>query len=143
MYEACGSVCDRTCRALSGAEAGCKGERMCEEGCFCPTGKYLTDSGQCVTADLCTCLHDGQLYQPKDVYADHNSIWSATVHCCVTSQKTLCSVCRVSIFVCFSFPVCSATVRMAPCTAAPLKQVLYSLTSSMMMTWHHPEVQYI
>lgn len=80
MYEACGSVCDRTCRALSGAEAGCEAERVCEEGCFCPAGKYLSDSGECVTADLCTCLHDGQLYQPNDVYADHKSIWSVTVH---------------------------------------------------------------
>ncbi|XP_068596007.1 von Willebrand factor [Brachionichthys hirsutus] len=74
VYEACGSVCDRTCRSLSGLEAGCKGERVCEEGCFCPVGKYLSDSGACVTADLCNCLHDGQLYQPNDIYADHNSI---------------------------------------------------------------------
>lgn len=80
MYEACGSVCDRTCGSLSGAEAGCEGERVCEEGCFCPTGKYLSSSGECVTADQCTCLHDGQLYQPNDVYADHNSIWSVTMH---------------------------------------------------------------
>ncbi|KAF7670343.1 hypothetical protein LDENG_00018730 [Lucifuga dentata] len=74
VYEACGSVCDRTCRSLSGAEAGCEGGRVCEEGCFCPAGQYLSDSGECVTADLCSCLHDGQLYQPNDVYADHNSI---------------------------------------------------------------------
>lgn len=80
VYEACGSVCDRTCGSLSGAEAGCEGERVCEEGCFCPTGKYLSSSGECVTADQCTCLHDGQLYQPDDVYADHNSIWSVTMH---------------------------------------------------------------
>lgn len=79
VYEACGSVCDRTCRALSGVETGCQGERLCEEGCFCPPGKYLSDSGDCVTADLCPCLHDGQLYKPNDVYADHNSIWSVVV----------------------------------------------------------------
>ncbi|KAM3608632.1 uncharacterized protein V6R79_002011 [Siganus canaliculatus] len=76
VYEACGSVCDRTCRSLSGAEPDCKGERVCEEGCFCPAGKYLSETGECVTADQCTCLHDGQLYQPNDVYADHNSICS-------------------------------------------------------------------
>ncbi|NP_001265809.1 von Willebrand factor precursor [Oryzias latipes] len=74
VYEACGTVCDRTCLSLSGAEAGCEGEKVCEEGCFCPVGKYLSPSGQCVTADLCPCLHDGQLYQPNDVYADHTSI---------------------------------------------------------------------
>lgn len=75
VYEACGSTCERTCRSLSGAEPGCEGERVCEEGCFCPAGKYLSPSGECVTADMCPCLHDGQLYQPSDVYADHNSIW--------------------------------------------------------------------
>ncbi|MEQ2275343.1 hypothetical protein XENORESO_002286, partial [Xenotaenia resolanae] len=74
VYEACGSTCERTCRSLSGAEPGCEGERVCEEGCFCPAGKYLSTSGECVTADMCSCLHDGQLYQPSDVYADHNSI---------------------------------------------------------------------
>ncbi|KAM6960602.1 von Willebrand factor [Aplochiton taeniatus] len=74
VYEACGSVCDRTCRSLSGAEAGCDRERVCEEGCFCPLGQYQSESGACVMADQCTCLHDGQIYMPNDVYADHNSI---------------------------------------------------------------------
>lgn len=82
VYEACGSVCDRTCRALSGAEAGCEGERVCEEGCFCPAGKYLNEKGECVPADLCSCLHDGELFQPSDVYADHNSIWLVPVCVC-------------------------------------------------------------
>ncbi|XP_040893366.1 von Willebrand factor [Toxotes jaculatrix] len=94
VYEACGSVCDRTCRALSGAEAGCEGERMCEEGCFCPPGKYLSDTGECVTADMCTCLHDGQLYQPNDVYADHNSICyceNGSMRCSSTEMSTLLS----------------------------------------------------
>lgn len=85
VYETCGSVCERTCRSLSGVEPGCKGEKACEEGCFCPAGKYLSDSGECVTAELCTCLHDGQLYQPNDIYVDHTSIWSVTVACSETS----------------------------------------------------------
>uniref|UniRef100_A0A8D0ARC9 von Willebrand factor n=1 Tax=Sander lucioperca TaxID=283035 RepID=A0A8D0ARC9_SANLU len=96
VYEACGSVCDRTCRALSGAEAGCEGERVCEEGCFCPAGKYLSDSGECVTADLCTCLHDGQLYQPSDVYADHSSICyceNGTMHCSSPEMKRRSAQC--------------------------------------------------
>lgn len=80
VYEACGSLCDRTCRSLSGAETGCGAERACQEGCFCPAGKYLSDSGECVTTDLCPCLHDGQLYQPKDVFADHHSVWLARIY---------------------------------------------------------------
>lgn len=94
VYEACGSVCDRTCGSLSGAEAGCEGERVCEEGCFCPTGKYLSSSGECVTADQCTCLHDGQLYQPDDVYADHNSICyceKGSMRCSSTETTSLLS----------------------------------------------------
>uniref|UniRef100_H3DPH5 von Willebrand factor n=1 Tax=Tetraodon nigroviridis TaxID=99883 RepID=H3DPH5_TETNG len=84
VYETCGSVCERTCRSLSGVEPECNGEKACEEGCFCPAGKYLSDSGECVAAELCTCLHDGQLYQPNDVYADHNSICyceKGAMHC--------------------------------------------------------------
>ena len=78
VYEACGSVCEGSCRSLSGAESGCGGEAGCEEGCFCPPGQYLSHSGECVTADQCPCLHDGQMYQPNDVYADHNTIWSVS-----------------------------------------------------------------
>lgn len=125
VYEACGSVCDRTCRALSGAESGCSGEKLCEEGCFCPAGKYLSDTRVCVSADLCTCLHDGQLYQPSDVYADQNSIWLVTVHLVavlLTKQKRCC-VLKLVRFFCFLFFffLYVATVRMAPCAAAPLK----------------------
>lgn len=42
----------------------------------------------------------------------------------------------------YLFVVCVATVNMAPCAAAPLKWALHCLTSSMMMTWHHPEVRF-
>ncbi|XP_051916485.1 von Willebrand factor [Hippocampus zosterae] len=94
VYEACGSLCDRTCISLSGAEGGCGGERVCEEGCFCPAGKYLSDSGECVTADQCTCLHDGQLYQPNDVYADHSSICyceNGTMRCSSAETSTFLS----------------------------------------------------
>ncbi|KAF7224520.1 von Willebrand factor isoform X2 [Nothobranchius furzeri] len=94
IYEACGSACDRTCHALSGSEPGCEGERVCEEGCFCPPGKYLNPSGECVTADLCSCLHDGQLYQPNDVYADHSSICycaNGSMHCSSTEATSYLS----------------------------------------------------
>ncbi|XP_028306519.1 von Willebrand factor isoform X2 [Gouania willdenowi] len=94
VYEACGSMCDRSCHSLSGAEAGCEAERVCEEGCFCPAGKYLSVSGDCVSADTCSCWHDGQLYQPNDVYADHNSICyceKGSMHCSSTESTSLLS----------------------------------------------------
>ncbi|XP_061630178.1 von Willebrand factor isoform X1 [Phyllopteryx taeniolatus] len=94
VYEACGSLCDRSCQSLSGAEARCGVERVCEEGCFCPAGKYLSDSGECVTSDHCKCLHDGQLYQPSDVYADHSSICyceNGSMHCSSAEMSHLLS----------------------------------------------------
>ncbi|CAL9695336.1 unnamed protein product [Knipowitschia caucasica] len=92
VYEACRHPCERTCRSLSGLEPGCGGQ--CEEGCFCPVGKYLTDSGECVSADLCPCLHDGQLYQPSDVYADHHAIChceNGAMHCSSSEEGTMLS----------------------------------------------------
>ncbi|CAL8262169.1 unnamed protein product [Merluccius merluccius] len=74
VYETCGNACSRTCRSLSEAEEGCEDETACEEGCFCPPGLYLNQAGECVAADRCNCLYDGQLYLPSDVYADHKSI---------------------------------------------------------------------
>ncbi|XP_072290554.1 von Willebrand factor [Eucyclogobius newberryi] len=94
VYKVCGRTCERTCRALSGSEPRCGAGPACEEGCFCPTGKYLTDSGQCVTADLCPCLHDGQLYQPKDVYADHHTICyceNGAMHCSSPEEGAMLS----------------------------------------------------
>ncbi|CAL8374175.1 unnamed protein product [Arctogadus glacialis] len=90
VFEACGSACGRTCRSLSSAEAGCEGQRPCEEGCFCPAGLYLSQAGECVSAALCGCLYDGQLYQPGDVYADHQS------RCTCESGAMSCSSAEMS-----------------------------------------------
>ncbi|KAK7891491.1 hypothetical protein WMY93_023454 [Mugilogobius chulae] len=91
------AVCQELSAYLSrsvGAESGCGAGSECEEGCFCPVGKYLTDSGQCVESELCPCLHDGQLYQPGDVYADHHTIChceNGAMHCSSTEEGTLLS----------------------------------------------------
>lgn len=138
VYEACGSSCDRTCRALSEPEPGCEGEKVCEEGCFCPPGKYLSTSGECVTADLCSCQHDGQIYQPNDVFADHNSIWCVAVH---QYAETVLKSCFMTSLLSLVFVFVSpATVRMAPCIVALLKWRHLCLIYSMMMKQSHPEV---
>uniref|UniRef100_A0A8B9JXB1 von Willebrand factor n=1 Tax=Astyanax mexicanus TaxID=7994 RepID=A0A8B9JXB1_ASTMX len=74
VYEVCGSVCNQTCRSRSLPDSACRS--MCEEGCFCPRGLYLTDTGECVPPDQCSCHYDGEIYQPNDMFADHHSIWS-------------------------------------------------------------------
>lgn len=50
--------------------------------------------------------------------------------------------CTLNYWCFYLFVVCVATVKMAPCAAAPLKWALHCLTSSMMMTGYHPEVQF-
>uniref|UniRef100_A0A8B9JSV2 von Willebrand factor n=1 Tax=Astyanax mexicanus TaxID=7994 RepID=A0A8B9JSV2_ASTMX len=72
VYEVCGSVCNQTCRSRSLPDSACRS--MCEEGCFCPRGLYLTDTGECVPPDQCSCHYDGEIYQPNDMFADHHSI---------------------------------------------------------------------
>ncbi|XP_062861316.1 von Willebrand factor [Trichomycterus rosablanca] len=72
VYDACGSACNQTCRSLSMPDIKC--DSVCEEGCFCPRGLYLSDTGLCVAPDHCTCHYDGEIYQPNDMFADHHSI---------------------------------------------------------------------
>ncbi|XP_053533763.1 von Willebrand factor [Ictalurus punctatus] len=82
VYEVCGSVCNQTCRSLSVPDAECVS--VCDEGCFCPRGLYLSDTGECVSPEHCSCHHDGEIYQPNDMFADHNSICyceNGSMHC--------------------------------------------------------------
>ncbi|XP_030646283.1 von Willebrand factor [Chanos chanos] len=72
VYEVCGSFCNQTCRSLSMPDTECVS--VCEEGCFCPRGLYLSDTGECVSPDDCTCHYDGEIYQPSDMFADHHSV---------------------------------------------------------------------
>ncbi|XP_056621756.1 von Willebrand factor [Triplophysa dalaica] len=82
MYEACGNVCNKTCRSLSLPDSDCQG--LCEEGCFCPIGLYLSDAGECVSEDHCTCHYNGEIFEPNDMIGDHHSICvceKGSMHC--------------------------------------------------------------
>ncbi|XP_053356531.1 von Willebrand factor [Clarias gariepinus] len=72
VYQVCGNVCNQTCRSLSVPDAQCVS--VCDEGCFCPRGLFLSDTGECVSPEHCSCHHDGEIYQPNDMFADHNSV---------------------------------------------------------------------
>ncbi|XP_031420651.2 von Willebrand factor, partial [Clupea harengus] len=71
QYELCGSVCNQSCRSLSLPEGECVS--VCEEGCFCPSGLFLSDAGECVSREDCSCYYDGEIYEPNDVFSDHHS----------------------------------------------------------------------
>ncbi|KAI2653383.1 von Willebrand factor [Labeo rohita] len=72
MYEVCGTVCNQTCRSLSLPDGDCVG--FCEEGCFCPRGLFLSDSGECVPPEHCSCHRNGEIFEPNDMIGDHHSI---------------------------------------------------------------------
>ncbi|XP_006633894.3 von Willebrand factor [Lepisosteus oculatus] len=72
VYEQCGSPCNQTCRSLSLPDTDCRD--LCMEGCFCPQGLYVTDTGECVDKTQCSCYHDGEIYQPNDIFSDHSTI---------------------------------------------------------------------
>ncbi|ETE59576.1 von Willebrand factor, partial [Ophiophagus hannah] len=73
LYQQCGSPCNQTCRSLSHPDTDC--HEFCTEGCFCPTGTYLDQQGDCVPRSQCSCYYDGEIFQPDDVFSDHHTMW--------------------------------------------------------------------
>lgn len=87
VYEVCGSVCNQTCRSLSLPDTGCDG--VCEEGCFCPRGLFLSDAGECVPPQHCSCHHNGEIFEPNDMIGDHHSICRAALTLLPSSTAAL------------------------------------------------------
>ena len=56
---ACGPICPETC---SGKDYfGCE-LSGCVEGCFCPKGLLMDETGTCVPISSCTCAYDNKYY---------------------------------------------------------------------------------
>ncbi|XP_007935278.1 von Willebrand factor [Orycteropus afer afer] len=72
VYLQCGTPCNLTCRSLSYPDEECN--ELCLEGCFCPPGLYLDESGDCVPKAQCPCYYDGEIFQPEDVFSDHHTM---------------------------------------------------------------------
>ncbi|XP_029060196.1 von Willebrand factor isoform X1 [Monodon monoceros] len=72
VYLQCGSPCNLTCRSLSYPDEECT--EVCLEGCFCPLGLYLDETGACVPKAQCPCYYDGEIFQPEDVFSDHHTM---------------------------------------------------------------------
>ena len=59
VYMACGPLCPETC---SGKDYfGCE-LSGCVEGCFCPNGLFMDETGTCVPVSSCTCAYDNKYY---------------------------------------------------------------------------------
>ncbi|XP_057558106.1 von Willebrand factor isoform X2 [Hippopotamus amphibius kiboko] len=72
VYLPCGTPCNLTCRSLSYPDEECT--EVCLEGCFCPPGLYLDETGACVPKAQCPCYYDGEIFQPADIFSDHHTM---------------------------------------------------------------------
>nr|XP_053625822.1 hemocytin isoform X2 [Plodia interpunctella] len=65
-YTVCADSCLRQCTDLALVASGtsdCK--PCCVEGCACPPGQLLDDSGVCVPVGLCPCYHKGMKFDAE------------------------------------------------------------------------------
>ncbi|KAL2093190.1 hypothetical protein ACEWY4_010502 [Coilia grayii] len=76
--------CQRTCRSLSSDRQACSPDFLPVDGCSCPEGLYLDDSGVCVAMNKCPCLHNGDYIKPG------KSITIKDEHCVCTNGKLHC-----------------------------------------------------
>ncbi len=83
---ACGPICPETC---SGKDFfGCE-LSGCVEGCFCPDGLLMDETGTCVPISSCTCTYDNKYYPSGSTIVEGCEICSCTNGSFVCSQLTI------------------------------------------------------
>ncbi|XP_073715695.1 mucin-2 [Misgurnus anguillicaudatus] len=80
-----GSECQKSCNTLYMACISTE----CVSGCVCPSGLVSDGNGDCISEDLCPCIHNGVAYQPGEtITADCNTCtcserkWQCTTNQC-------------------------------------------------------------
>ncbi|XP_032450989.1 mucin-5B [Lynx canadensis] len=68
--------CQPTCRALSQVDVTCGVTFVPVDGCICPSGTFLDDSGACVSAEACPCYFRGSAVAPGEVVHDDSVVCS-------------------------------------------------------------------
>ncbi|XP_030620208.1 mucin-5B [Delphinapterus leucas] len=68
--------CQPTCRSLSQADVTCDVAFVPVDGCTCPSGTFLDDSGGCVPAEACPCYSHGSVLAPGEVLHDNGVVCS-------------------------------------------------------------------
>lgn len=99
VYMPCGPRCPQTC--FEGEDyGGCIAESGCVDGCFCPHGQVMDNSGRCVEPPQCPCQYDNKIYPQS------SRIMKRTNESCNQECE-----CRNGSFVCEEHKagVCSAT----------------------------------
>lgn len=89
-YDTCGNSCQRTCHDISTISV-CKS--TCVEGCFCPKGLTLSESGECIPVVECPCYNGGYKYRPgqKRIEASGNN---GSQLCTCTSATWECGLAK-------------------------------------------------
>uniref|UniRef100_A0A8C9WCB1 VWFD domain-containing protein n=1 Tax=Scleropages formosus TaxID=113540 RepID=A0A8C9WCB1_SCLFO len=64
-YKHCSGL-QRTCDALTKPM-----DKLCQSGCFCPTGLYEDHYGNCVPRESCSCVSGEEKYRSGDVVEDN------------------------------------------------------------------------
>ncbi|XP_036895149.1 mucin-5B [Sturnira hondurensis] len=85
------SGCQPTCRALSETDVTCGVTFVPMDGCTCPQGTFLDDTGNCVSAEACPCYFHGSVVAPGEVVHDHGVVCSCTggkLSCLGTAEQT-------------------------------------------------------
>uniref|UniRef100_A0A452R4K5 VWFD domain-containing protein n=1 Tax=Ursus americanus TaxID=9643 RepID=A0A452R4K5_URSAM len=86
--------CQPTCRALSQLDVTCGIDFVPVDGCVCPLGTFLDDSGACVPADACPCYFRGSVVAPGEVVHDNGVVCSCAggkLSCLGTAEQKRCA----------------------------------------------------
>ncbi|KAM6159453.1 mucin-5B [Rhynchocyon petersi] len=71
-------TCQPTCRGLSEADVTCRVSFVPVDGCTCPLGSYLDESGNCVPKAQCPCYLHGTVVAPGEVVHDNGAVCSCS-----------------------------------------------------------------
>lgn len=69
------STCQPTCRARSDADVTCSISFVPVDGCTCPDGTFLDDTGKCVPATNCPCYHGGSVVPNGESTHKQGVVW--------------------------------------------------------------------
>ncbi|XP_028642724.1 mucin-5AC [Grammomys surdaster] len=72
------STCQPTCRALNEEDVTCHVNFIPVDGCTCPKGTFLDDSGKCVQATSCPCYYKGSTVPNGESVHDNGAICTCT-----------------------------------------------------------------
>ncbi|KAM5317249.1 mucin-5AC [Glossophaga mutica] len=72
------STCQPTCRALSNEDPTCNISFVPVDGCTCPQGTFLDDTGTCVPATSCPCYHGASVIPSGESVHQQGAVCTCT-----------------------------------------------------------------